>query len=70
MVSFRLEKPPNLPMKQLTSTIALIIRLAGGASTSFAVHGLTALLLLLLSPQTNGVLDALHGSRQSVQVGW
>jgi hypothetical protein len=65
MVSFR-PKRLKVTMKRLTTTVALVVRLTGSASTSFTVHRLTA--LLPLSTQTNGVLDALHGFRNAFQI--
>jgi len=45
-------------MRRLTATIALVVRLASSTSTGLSIHWLTT--LLLITPQTNGVLDALH----------
>lgn len=52
--------------RRLTTTIALIVRLASSTSTGLSVHGLTT--LLLNTTQTNGVLDALHGLWESVRI--
>lgn len=46
---------------RLTATVALIVRLASSASTSFTVHWLTT----LICPQADGVLDCLHCSPKS-----
>jgi hypothetical protein len=65
IISFRL-KTLEVTKRRRTTTVASIVGLASSASTSFTIHWLTT--LLLLSTQTNGVLDALHDFWNAVQI--